>query len=132
MNYIIIEQSFRGRGMHFEITGEIAAGGHGRGTGLHQKAVGQSFRGRGKHCEITGEIAAGGHDSGMGLHHVLRGAFCGIDTRRCPAATCCTKNVPGRQATWPPRCAITVNTKLPENVAVIEVIDSCGSLAAIA
>ena len=95
MNYIIIEQSFRGRGMHFEITGEIAAGGHGRGTGLHQKAVGQSFRGRGKHCEITGEIAAGGHDSGMGLHHVLRGAFCGIDTRRCPAATCFTKTVSG-------------------------------------
>ena len=40
MNYIIIEQSFRGRGMHFEITGEIAAGGHGRGRGLHQMAGG--------------------------------------------------------------------------------------------
>ena len=57
--------------------------------------IAQSFRGRGKHCEITGEIAAGGHDSGMGLHHVLRGAFCGIDTRRCPAATCFTKTVSG-------------------------------------
>ena len=73
--------------------------------------------------EIAEEIAAGGHDSGRGLHHVLRDAFCG-------------------QATWPPRCAITVNntwvgtttvnTTLPENVGVIEVIDSCGSLAPIA
>ena len=92
--------------------------------------------------EIAEEIAAGGHDSGRGLHHVLRDAFCGIDDRRCHAATCFTKTVSGRHATWPPRCAITVNntwvgtttvnTTLPENVGVIEVIDSCGSLAAIA